>query len=82
MPKVYLTESERVNARFKRWYYISKHDHGITDQDVGRKLGKSHQAISRKMGSNASGRITLEEMSVIFHFMQASNEDILKIFGR
>ena len=82
MPKVYLSESDRVIARFRKWYHGNKLSRGVTNEIVGRKLGKTHQAISRKMSLNASGIITLEEMVVIFSTMKATDDEILKVFGR
>lgn len=82
MPKVYLSESARAIARFRKWYYSNKMARGVTDELIGRKLGKTHQAVSRKMSLTATGTITLEEMVIIFKEMQATNDEILKVFGR
>lgn len=49
MPKVYLTEKERICARLSRWVYGEMKVRRLSQESVAKKMHISHQALSRKL---------------------------------
>ena len=49
MPKVYLTEKDRICARLSRWVYGEMKVRRLSQQSVADKMNISHQALSRKL---------------------------------
>lgn len=49
MPKVYLTEKDRLCARLAAWVYGQMKLHRISQRALAPKMGISHQALSKKL---------------------------------
>ena len=49
MPKVYLTEKDRLCARLAKWVYGEMKSRKITQESLSGKMGISHQALSQKL---------------------------------
>ena len=49
MPKVYLTENDRVRQKLARWVYGEMKVRRITLTSLAKKRGISHQALSKKL---------------------------------
>lgn len=49
MPKVYLTEMDRICARFAAWVYGEMKLRKISQRALAKKRGISHQALSQKL---------------------------------
>lgn len=55
MPKVYLTENDRISQRLARWVYGEMKVRRITLVSMAKKMNISHQALSRKLRSASFG---------------------------
>lgn len=53
MPKVYLTEKDRLCARLAAWVYGQMKLHRISQRTLAPKMGISHQALSRKLNERS-----------------------------
>lgn len=51
MPKVYLTEKDRLCARLARWAYGEMKVRRISQKTIAEKMGITQQALSRKLKS-------------------------------
>lgn len=49
MPRVYLSEKERLCARLTRWVYGEMRIRRISQATLAEKMGISHQALSQKL---------------------------------
>ena len=49
MPKVYLTEKDRLCGRLARWVYGEMKVRRITQRSIAEKMNISHQALSQKL---------------------------------
>ena len=49
MPKVYLTEKDRLCGRLARWVYGEMKVRKITQRYIAEKMNISHQALSQKL---------------------------------
>ena len=49
MPKVYLTENDRIRQKLARWVYGEMKVRRVTLTSLAKKRGISHQALSRKL---------------------------------
>lgn len=76
MPKTYLNDADRAIEKYRRWYKTAKARNDITDEQIAKKIGRSQQAVSKKMHG---GNISLREALIIFREMNASDEEILKL---
>lgn len=81
MPKVYLNDYDRAVARFRRWFHDEKNRHGITQNDLARPMGLTQQGISYRLSikSKSATSISLRDAIIIFHKMDATDEEILKL---
>lgn len=53
MPKVYLTENDRISQRLARWIYGEMKVRRLTLVSIARKMNISHQALSKKLRSES-----------------------------
>jgi len=49
MPRVYLSDKERLCARLARWVYGELKIRRMSQADLAGKMGISHQALSQKL---------------------------------
>lgn len=49
MPRVYLSENERINARIAAWVYGQLAINRMTQSELAAERGISHQAMSKKL---------------------------------
>lgn len=49
MPKVYLTENERIRQRLARWVYGEMKVRRISQQSMAEKMNIKQQSLSRKL---------------------------------
>ena len=49
MPKVYLTEKDRVCHRLAKWVYGEMKSRRLTQETIAKEMDISHQALSRKL---------------------------------
>lgn len=81
MPKVYLSDSDRALARFRRWYHDTKPSRDVTDSKVARALGVSQPNVSMKMSikKKKNTEITLRDAMLILQAMNATDEEIIHL---
>ena len=53
MPKVYLSEEDRTRTRLARWVYGELKVRKMSQTALAKKLGISHQALSKKLISKS-----------------------------
>lgn len=49
MPRVYITEMDRIRAKFAAWIYGEMKVRRISQRTLAEKRGISHQALSQKL---------------------------------
>ena len=49
MPKVYLTEKQRICSRLAKWVHGEMRSRRLSQRTVAEKMGISHQALSQKL---------------------------------
>ena len=49
MPKVYLSEKDRLCSKLARWVYGEMRIRRLSQSQVAEKMGISHQALSKKL---------------------------------
>ena len=78
MPKVYLSEKDRLCARLARWIYGEMRIRRISQRTLADKMGISHQALSQKLR-----RQSFDYTDFIFFVkeFQPSNKELLEIIG-
>lgn len=76
MPKTYQNDADRAIEMYRKWYKVAKASNDINDEQIAKKIGVSHQAVSQKMNG---GTISLRDALIIFREMNASDEEILKL---
>lgn len=52
MPKVYLSENERLSRRLSSWVYGEMKCRGISQRTMAAEMGISQQGLSQKLQSN------------------------------
>ena len=53
MPKAYLTEQDRLNARLTAWVYGQMKLNKVTQRDLAEELGVSQPAVSWKLNNHS-----------------------------
>ena len=78
MPKVYLTESDRICSRLARWVYGEMKVRRITQQSLSEKMGISHQALSQKL---RKGSFNYTDFVFFVKEFQPTDRDLKEIIG-
>lgn len=78
MPKVYLSEKDRLCARLARWVYGEMKVRRTSQREIAGKMGISHQALSQKLI-----RESFDYTDFVFFVkeFQPSNKELLEIIG-
>lgn len=66
MPKVYLSEKDRINSRIAKWIYGELQDREMTQSELAQELGVTQQAISKKLK--------------VKHFLASDLSEFIRIF--
>lgn len=74
MPKVYLSELERMNQKLGSWVYGQMKVHRLTQKDMAKELGISQQAFSMKMKLY---RFTYDDFLVFVRMFKPSQEEMI-----
>lgn len=53
MPKVYLSENDRLSRRLSSWIYGEMKCRGISQRAMAEEMGISQQALSQKLKANS-----------------------------
>lgn len=78
MPKVFLTEKDRLCNRLSKWVYGEMRSRQLSLENIAKKMGISHQALSRKL------RIASFSYSDFIFFVkefQPSDKELKEIIG-
>ena len=78
MPKVYMSEKERVNARIRRTICGYMTERKIRQIDLADVWGITQQAAGYKL---KTGSITLEELARANRILQIEPDDLVSMFG-
>ena len=78
MPKVYLTEKDRLCARLSKWVYGEMKYRRLSQTAVANKMGISHQALSRKL---KCASFSYSDFIFFVKEFQPSNKELLEIIG-
>ena len=78
MPKVYMSEKERVNARIRRTICGYMTERKIRQIDLADIWGITQQAAGYKL---KTGSITLEELARANKLLQIEPDDLVIMFG-
>ena len=78
MPKVYLTEKDRLCARLSKWVYGEMKFRRLSQTAVADKMGISHQALSKKL-KNAN--FNYSDFIFFVQEFQPSNKELMEIIG-
>ena len=79
MPKIFADEYDKKIYSFRRWFKGKRNLADITLTDLGRKMGVSHAAVSRKLQTKGDGQseITYRDLLLFFKETKASDAEIL-----
>ena len=78
MPKVYMSEKERVNARIRRTICGYMTERKIRQIDLADVWGITQQAAGYKL---KTGSITLEELARANRILHIEPDDLVSMFG-
>jgi len=78
MPKVYLTEKDRLCQRLAKWVYGEMKSRRLTQQAVANQMGITHQALSQKL-RNAS--FSYEDFVFFVKTFQPTDNELRQIIG-
>ena len=78
MPKVYLTEKDRICARLSRWVYGEMKVRRLSQESVAKKMNISHQALSRKLLKSS---FNYSDFVFFVKEFQPSDKELKEIIG-
>ena len=78
MPKVFLSEQDRICHRMASWVRGEKHRRGLTDADLAKGSGISRSAWSRKLRLES---LELEDFLFLVQEFKPDNETLRYIVG-
>lgn len=78
MPRVYLTEKDRLCARLAAWVYGQMRVRRISQRKLAEKMDISHQALSVKLRKH---KFDFADFAFFVQEFQPSNEELLEIIG-
>ena len=79
MPKVYLTEKDRVNNRLATWVYGQMKLQGITQKQLARELDITQQALSHKLKTH---QFTYADFVTIVGVLAPEPNELAWLVGR
>lgn len=79
MPKVFFNEYDKKIYNFRRWFKGKRATADLTLEELGRKMGVSHVAVSRKLQTTGDKQteITYRDLLLFFKESGATDEEIL-----
>ena len=78
MPRVYLTEMDRISARFAAWVYGQMKLRKISQRTLADKRGISHQALSQKLKKQ---RFEFEDFVFFVQEFKPDDKDLRDLSG-
>lgn len=79
MPKVFANDYDKKIYNFRRWFKGKRSMADLTLEALGREMGVSHVAVSRKLQTKGDRQteITYRDLLVFFKEVKATDEEIL-----
>lgn len=78
MPKVYLTEKDRLCGRLARWVYGEMKVRRLSQRCIAEKMNISHQALSQKLRKES---FDYTDFVFFVKEFQPTNEELREIIG-
>ena len=78
MPRVYLSENERINARIAAWVYGQLAINRMSQQELANERGISQPAISKKLKTESFDVLDLACFIKVF---KPEAEEVMRLLG-
>lgn len=78
MPKVYLSEQERLNTRLAAWVYGQIKIQGISQTKIAKERGVSKQAISQKLRTKS---FDFEDLCCFVRLFEPETDELRQLLG-
>ena len=79
MPKVYLSEQDKLNNRLTSWIYGEMKTQGMSQTELAKEMGISQQLLSYRLKHKL---ISFEDFVTIVKTFQPEDDDLLRLLGR
>ncbi len=78
MPKVYLTEKDRLCSRLAKWVYGEMRVRRISQQTLSKKMGIAQQSLSRKLKEE---RFSYDDFAFFVKEFRPTDGELREIIG-
>lgn len=78
MPRVYLSEEERLSAKLSSWIYGEMKIQGISQAQLARELGMSQQNISWKLKHRS---FSFTDFANLVKALKPEPDEIMRLLG-
>ena len=78
MPKVYLTEKDRLCSRLAKWVYGEMHVRRISQEELAKKMCIAQQSLSRKLREES---FNYTDFVFFVKEFQPSDKELREIIG-
>lgn len=78
MPRVYLTENERLNARIAAWVYGQLKVNRMTQSALAAERGITHQAMSKKLRIES---FDVLDIACFIRVFKPEAEEVMRLLG-
>ena len=79
MPRVYLSESDRLSQQLASWAYGEMKCRGVTQKEMASELGICQQALSRKFKTRS---FTFKDFVGFVNVLEPDEREISRLLGR
>lgn len=79
MPKVYVSENERLSARLASWVYGELKIKGLSHRAMAKEMGISQQALSQKLKSQS---FSYTDFITFIRVLDPDDKEIHRLLGR
>ena len=79
MPKVFLSDNDRLSDRLVAWIYGEMKCQKITQRDMAYELGISQAAFSQKLKNRS---ISFKDFVAIIRVLQPDSQEVDRLLGR
>lgn len=90
MPRIALTKEQKVEYKLndlRKWVFIQMRELGISQEDVGKELGITQQAVSIKLNPKTYKKnknadpFKSKELLILFDLLDATPEDKVRLLS-
>ena len=79
MPKIYLSEQDKLNNRLTSWIYGEMKNQGMSQTELAKERGISQQLLSYRLKNKL---ISFEDLIFFIKTFQPEDADLLHLLGR